>query len=81
VARRFRNALQAGPAARVRGVLGDPDTGRGERRGAGPPGKGDDDGPEDGPVHYDEIEDPILDQALDVLRELARRPGKDLAGV
>jgi CRP-like cAMP-binding protein len=33
------------------------------------------------PFEYDQIEDPLLDQAVDLLRELARRPGKDLAGV
>jgi len=37
---------------------------------------------DEGPVHYDQIDDPLLlDQAIDILRELARRPGKDLAGV
>jgi hypothetical protein len=35
----------------------------------------------EGPFQYDQIDDPLLDQALDVLRELARRPAKDLAGV
>jgi CRP-like cAMP-binding protein len=39
------------------------------------------DGHDDSPVEYDEIDDPLLDQALDVLRELARRPPTDLAGV
>ena len=38
-------------------------------------------GHDDSPVEYDEIDDPLLDQALDVLRELARRPPTDLAGV
>jgi CRP-like cAMP-binding protein len=36
---------------------------------------------EGAPFEYDQIEDPLLDQAIDILRELARRPGKDLAGV
>ena len=38
-------------------------------------------GHDDSPVEYDEIDDPLLDQALDVLRELARRHPTDLAGV
>jgi CRP/FNR family cyclic AMP-dependent transcriptional regulator len=45
------------------------------------PEDSEEDGFDEGPIEYDEIEDPLLDQALDVLRELARRPAKDLAGV
>ena len=36
---------------------------------------------DEGPMHYDAVDDPLLDQAIDILRELARRPAKDLAGV
>jgi len=88
VARRFRNALEElDPLRAFAASLGDPeDTDDADAPDAKPAaelkkGTASEDGPEDGPVHYDEIEDPILDQALDVLRELARRPGKDLAGV
>jgi hypothetical protein len=50
--------------------------------GASPaPGESDSAGPDEGPVQYDPIDDPLLDQAIDILRELARRPAKDLAGV
>jgi hypothetical protein len=81
-----QRARGARPAARVRGVAGRP---RGQRGGRGEAALAtepkeratSEDAADDGPIHYDEIEDPILDQALDVLRELARRPGKDLAGV
>jgi hypothetical protein len=87
VARRFRNALEElDPLRAFAASLGDPEDTGGDAEDAAPAadpkaGAASEDGPEDGPVHYDEIEDPILDQALDVLRELARRPGKDLAGV
>ena len=87
VARRFRNALEElDPLRAFAASLGDPEDGAGGPAEAAPAaearrGAARDDGAEDGPIHYDEIEDPILDQALDVLRELARRPGKDLAGV
>ena len=87
VARRFRNALEElDPLRAFAASLGDPEDTGVEVEDAAPavePKSRDasDDGSEDGPIHYDEIEDPILDQALDVLRELARRPGKDLAGV
>jgi CRP-like cAMP-binding protein len=87
VARRFRNALEElDPLRAFAASLGDPEDGAGGPAEAAPAaeargGAARDDGAEDGPIQYDEIEDPILDQALDVLRELARRPGKDLAGV
>jgi CRP/FNR family cyclic AMP-dependent transcriptional regulator len=87
VARRFRNALEElDPLRAFAASLGDPEeSAAGAPEGAAPiPPRAraaSDDTPDDGPIHYDEIEDPILDQALDVLRELARRPGKDLAGV
>jgi CRP-like cAMP-binding protein len=78
VARRFRNALdELDPLRAFAASLGDPEENAraGAATGNGP------DGPDDGPVQYDEIEDPLLDQALDVLRDLARRSGKDVAGV
>ena len=89
VARRFRNALEElDPLRAFAASLGDPedppaDADAEDAAPAAEPkaGAASEEGPEDGPIHYDEIEDPILDQALDVLRELARRPGKDLAGV
>ena len=87
VARRFRNALEElDPLRAFAASLGDPEdsaAGPGEAAPATEPKEraASEDGADDGPIHYDEIEDPILDQALDVLRELARRPGKDLAGV
>jgi len=89
VARRFRNALEElDPLRAFAASLGDPEDtpAAADAEDAAPAaepkaGAASEDGPEDGPIHYDEIEDPILDQALDVLRELARRPGKDLAGV
>jgi CRP-like cAMP-binding protein len=88
VARRFRNALEElDPLRAFAASLGDPEETGADASDAAPAAEpkgrtaSDDSGPEDGPIHYDEIEDPILDQALDVLRELARRPGKDLAGV
>jgi Cyclic nucleotide-binding domain len=86
VARRFRTALdELDPLRAFAASLGDPEeNASGPRAGsaaaeAGPDTGGD--GQDEGPVQYDEIQDPLLDQALDVLRELARRPGKDLAGV
>ena len=87
VARRFRNALEElDPLRAFAASLGDPEEDAAAADATPPsaePSKrmASEEGPDDGPVHYDEIEDPILDQALDVLRELARRPGKDLAGV
>jgi CRP-like cAMP-binding protein len=89
VARRFRNALEElDPLRAFAASLGDPEdtpaeADAGDAAPAAEPkaGAASEDGLEDGPIQYDEIEDPILDQALDVLRELARRPGKDLAGV
>ena len=89
VARRFRNALEElDPLRAFAASLGDPEDtpADADAQDAAPAAEpkvraASEDGPEDGPIHYDEIEDPILDQALDVLRELARRPGKDLAGV
>lgn len=89
VARRFRNALEElDPLRAFAASLGDPEDtpADAEAEDAAPAaepkaGAASEEGPEDGPIQYDEIEDPILDQALDVLRELARRPGKDLAGV
>ena len=89
VARRFRNALEElDPLRAFAASLGDPedppaDADAEDAAPADEPkaGAASEEGSEDGPIHYDEIEDPILDQALDVLRELARRPGKDLAGV
>lgn len=87
VARRFRNALEElDPLRAFAASLGDPEDTEADAPGAAPAAEprkrtASEDGPEDGPIQYDEIEDPILDQALDVLRELARRPGKDLAGV
>jgi len=87
VARRFRNALEElDPLRALAASLGDPEDTEADAPDATPAAEpkkrtASEDGPEDGPIQYDEIEDPILDQALDVLRELARRPGKDLAGV
>ena len=88
VARRFRNALEElDPLRAFAASLGDPEEAEADAAGAAPPAAepkkraASEEDSDDGPVHYDEIEDPILDQALDVLRELARRPGKDLAGV
>jgi hypothetical protein len=87
VARRFRNALEElDPLRAFAASLGDPEDSAAGRSGGAPAAAprapaASEDAPDDGPIHYDEIEDPILDQALDVLRELARRPGKDLAGV
>jgi CRP-like cAMP-binding protein len=81
LARRFRSALEELDPVRSfaasLGELEEGDTG---------PVRAENDpehvaGHDDSAVRYDEIEDPILDQALDVLRELARRPSKDLAGV
>jgi CRP-like cAMP-binding protein len=86
VARRFRGALEElDPLRAFAASLGEPDQGALEE--SGPPaaaaraGAAREDGHDDGRVQYDEIVDPLLDQALDVLRELARRPAKDLAGV
>lgn len=85
VARRFRNALdELDPLRAFAASLGDP-----EENASGARDRAQDaseaavagDGHDEGPVHYDEIEDPLLDHALDVLRELARRPSKDAAGV
>jgi CRP-like cAMP-binding protein len=82
VARRFRSALEElDPLRSFAASLGDPEENAAPRLRSDPAGairSGDDD---EGPIEYDEIDDPLLDQALDVLRELARRPGKDLAGV
>lgn len=79
MARRFRSALEElDPLREFAASLAEEDA----PGGAGPAAEGGSDGGHgDGPIQYDEIEDPHLDQALDVLRELARRPGKDLAGV
>ena len=91
VARRFRNALEeldplrafaaSHPQLQVIGGMADADAEDAAPAAEPKAGAASEEGSEDGPIHYDEIEDPILDQALDVLRELARRPGKDLAGV
>jgi CRP-like cAMP-binding protein len=82
VARRFRSALEElDPLRSFAASLGDPEENAGAARAKGAASSPTDDGDDDGPVEYDEIDDPLLDQALDVLRELARRPGKDLAGV
>jgi hypothetical protein len=82
VARRFRGALEElDPLRAFAASLGDPEeTPVPPRRGAAARGS-DAASADDAPIHYDEIEDPLLDQALDVLRELARRPPKDVAGV
>jgi CRP-like cAMP-binding protein len=84
VARRFRSALEElDPLRSFAASLGDPEenaAGAADAKGAGPSAADAGDADE-GPIEYDEIDDPLLDQALDVLRELARRPGKDLAGV
>ncbi|HEV7498788.1 MAG TPA: cyclic nucleotide-binding domain-containing protein [Vicinamibacteria bacterium] len=81
VTRRFRSALEElDPLRSFAASLGDPE----DNAAAGPAGSTEaarEAGDDEGPVQYDEIDDPLLDQALDVLRELARRPGKDLAGV
>jgi CRP-like cAMP-binding protein len=84
VARRFRNALaELDPLRAFAASLGDPEETamKPGRAAAASAPSAHVEGHDDGPIHYDEIEDPLLDQALDVLRDLARRPGKDLAGV
>ena len=87
MARRFRNVLEElDPLRAFAASLGDPDESETvapeEPLAADTSGGGETVADHDeGPVEYDEIEDPMLDQALDVLRDLARRPGKDLAGV
>ena len=85
VARRFRNALEElDPLRAFAASLGDPEeTPATPPARAGEPGGASEhlEGHDDSQVQYDEIEDPLLDHALDVLRELARRPSKDLAGV
>jgi cyclic nucleotide-binding protein len=84
VARRFRNALEElDPLRAFAASLGDPEeTAIKPGRSAEPRTESEHvEGHDDAPIQYDEIEDPLLDQALDVLRDLARRPSKDLAGV
>ena len=85
VARRFRSALEElDPLRSFAASLGDPEENAarpGAKRGDAAVAAGSGDEDDEGPIVYDEIDDPLLDQALDVLRELARRSGKDLAGV
>jgi CRP-like cAMP-binding protein len=79
VTRRFRSALEElDPLRSFAASLGDPEDNAAAGSTEAAREAGDDD---EGPIQYDEIDDPLLDQALDVLRELARHPGKDLAGV
>ncbi|HUG53842.1 MAG TPA: cyclic nucleotide-binding domain-containing protein [Vicinamibacteria bacterium] len=94
VARRFRGALaDLEPVRAFAASLCEPDTtlvddpDRPSSADVPPPrvtvraGPAAGEGPPDGGFQYDPIDDPLLDQALDVLRELGRRPSKDLAGV
>jgi hypothetical protein len=84
MARRFRGALEElDPLRAFASSLGEADeTLVKPVRAAEPSGESEHvEGHDDSPIQYDEIEDPLLDQALDVLRDLARRPSKDLAGV
>jgi CRP-like cAMP-binding protein len=84
VARRFRSALEElDPLRSFAASLGDPEdnAAAGATRRTSQSATEAGDLGDEGPIEYDEIDDPLLDQALDVLRELARRPGKDLAGV
>lgn len=85
LARRFRHALdELEPLRAVAMSLADPAEAppRKREQAAAASGPAEHlDGHDDSPVEYDEIDDPLLDQALDVLRELARRPPTDLAGV
>lgn len=84
MARRFRSALaELDPLRAFAASLGDPEETEVKPGGAAEAGGPSEhvEGHDDSPIQYDEIEDPLLDQALDVLRDLARRPPTDLAGV
>jgi CRP-like cAMP-binding protein len=85
LARRFRHALdELEPLRSLAMSLADPEQAPVRRREQAPADGAPSehlDGHDDSPVEYDEIDDPLLDQALDVLRELARRSPTDLAGV
>jgi cyclic nucleotide-binding protein len=84
MARRFRSALEELDPLRAFAASLEPEESPAAKGGRAAEPSGESEHPEghdDSPIQYDEIEDPLLDQALDVLRELARRPPSDLAGV
>ncbi len=88
MARRFRTVLsELDPLRAFAATLGEPDESgieapaEEEPDGEAAEASAGGDGGDEGPVQYDAIDDPLLDQAIDILRELARRPAKDLAGV
>ena len=84
MARRFRAVLaELDPVRAFAASLGAPDETAVDHAAAAPADAGDGGAitVEGAPFEYDQIEDPLLDQAVDLLRELARRPSKDLAGV
>jgi len=86
MARRFRSALsELDPVRAFAASLGEPDEGAleetEETSTAAAAEEGSEPTADDARVEYDQIDDPLLDQAVELLRELARRPGKDLAGV
>jgi CRP-like cAMP-binding protein len=82
MARRFRAVLaELDPVRAFAASLGAPDETAVDDAVATVADGGSGDEAPDAPFEYDQIEDPLLDQAVDLLRELARRPSKDLAGV
>jgi CRP-like cAMP-binding protein len=84
MARRFRAVLaELDPVRAFAASLGAPDETAVDDAATAPADAGDGGAitVEGAPFEYDQIEDPLLDQAVDLLRELARRPSKDLAGV
>jgi len=84
MARRFRAVLaELDPVRAFAASLGAPDETAVDEMAAAPAEAGDGSAAtvEGAPFEYDQIDDPLLDQAVDLLRELARRPSKDLAGV
>jgi CRP-like cAMP-binding protein len=82
MARRFRAVLaELDPMRVFAASLGAPDETAADDAVATVADGGQGDETPGAPFEYDQIEDPLLDQAVDLLRELARRPSKDLSGV